>query len=220
MNTPLRIDVWSDIVCPYCYIGKRRLETALARFEHADQVQVHWHSFELDPAHPKGHRRPVQETLAKKIGAPMTQIREMTRQVTAMAAEEGLTYTLDRAVSVNTFDAHRLNQFASQHGLGDHMHERLMKAHLCEGEVLDDLDTLLRLGVETGLPEEETHQVLHSTRYTDEVKADLHQARQLGITGVPFFVLNNTHAVSGAQSTDTFLSALRQAQAHASTTTA
>lgn len=219
MSTTLRIDVWSDIVCPYCYIGKRRLETALAHFEHTDQVKVHWHSFELDPAHPKGHHRPVQETLAKKIGAPMAQIRKMTRQVTAMAAEEGLTYDLDRAVSVNTFDAHRLNQLASQHDLGGHMHERLMKAHLCEGEVLDDLDTLLRLGVEAGLPEEETRQVLHSTRYTDQVNTDLRQARQLGITGVPFFVLNNTHAVSGAQSTDTFLSALRQARTNASTTT-
>lgn len=210
MNTPLRIDVWSDIVCPYCYIGKRRLETALARSEHADQVKVHWHSFELDPSHPKGQRRPVQETLAEKIGAPVAQIREMTRQVTAMAAEEGLTYALDRAVSVNTFDAHRLNQFASQHGLGGHMHERLMKAHLCEGEVLDDLDTLLRLGVETGLPEEETRQVLHSTRYTDQVNADLHQARRLGITGVPFFVLNNTHAISGAQPLEVFTQALTQ----------
>ena len=211
MNTPIRIDVWSDVVCPWCYIGKRRLETALGTFEHADQVETHWHSFQLDPSHPKGHREPVYDTLAKKIGAPPTQVRAMTQQVTDLGAAEGLSYALDKAVSVNTFDAHRLTHLAVQHGIGAQMHDRLLKAHLVDGEVVDDVDTLVRLGVEVGVPEGEARQALQDTLYAAEVTADIAQARQFGITGVPFFVLNRTYGLAGAQSADTFLSALRQA---------
>jgi len=207
----LRIDVWSDVICPWCYIGKRRLETALGQFEHADEVELHWHSFQLDPSIPKGQREPVFAMLATKTGAPPAQVRAMTQQVTDLAAEEGLTYALDRAVSVNTLDAHRLNHLAAHHGLGGQMHERLLKAHLVEAEVLDDLDTLVRLGAEVGVPEDEARQVLQSTKYAGEVDADLQEARRLGANGVPFFVLNRTYGVSGAQSADTFLSALRQA---------
>jgi predicted DsbA family dithiol-disulfide isomerase len=213
MRTIMRIDVWSDVVCPWCYIGKRRLETALTRFEHADQVQVHWHSFQLDPSHPKGHREPVYDTLAKKIGAPPAQVRAMTQQVTDLAAAEGLAYALDRAVSVNTLDAHRLSHLAAQHGLGGQMHERLLKAHLIDGEVVDDLDTLVWLGAEVGVPEDEARQVLAGDKYIGDVEADIREAQRLGATGVPFFMLNRTYGVSGAQSADTFLSALRKAHA-------
>ncbi|MFD8867224.1 DsbA family oxidoreductase [Streptomyces sp. NPDC059590] len=209
----LRIDVWSDVVCPWCYIGKRRLESALDRFDHADQVEVHWHSFQLDPAHLKGHRRPVFETLAQKTGAPIAQVRAMVQQVTDLAAAEGLTYDLERAVSVNTIDAHRLSHLAAAHGLGDRMHERLLRAHLCEGEVVDDRDTLVRLGAEVGVPEDETRRVLDGDTYDDAVQADVREARRYGATGVPFFVLNRAYGVSGAQSVDTFLSALRTAHA-------
>ena len=211
MTAAIRIDVWSDVVCPWCYIGKRRLETALGTFEHADQVETHWHSFQLDPAHPKGRRVPVFETLAEKTGMPATQVRTMTRQVSDLAAAEGLSYALDKAVSVNTFDAHRLTHFADLHGLGGQMHERLLKAHLVDGELVDDLDTLVRLGAEIGLPEDEARQVLQGSEYTGEVSDDIAQARQFGITGVPFYVLNRTYGLAGAQSADTFLSALRQA---------
>ncbi|MGN9841348.1 DsbA family oxidoreductase [Nonomuraea sp. H19] len=207
----LRIDIWSDVVCPWCYIGKRRLETALGRFEHADEVEMHWHGFQFDPSHPKGHHEPVFDTLAKKIGAPHAQVRQMTQQVTDLAAAEGLAYALDRAVSVNTLDAHRLTHLAAQQGLGGEMHERLLKAHLVEGEVVDDLDTLVRLGGEVGVPEDEAGQVLRGTKYAGEVDADIREARRFGITGVPFFMLNRTYGVSGAQSADTFLTALRKA---------
>ena len=209
----LRIDVWSDVVCPWCYIGKRRLEAALDRFEHTGEVEVHWHSFQLDPSHPKGERRPVFETLEQKTGAPPAQVRAMTRQVTELAAAEGLSYDLERAVSVNTIDAHRLSHLAAAHGLGDQMHERLLRAHLCEGETVDDPDTLVRLGTEIGVPEDEIVRTLNSDAYADAVQADFDEARRYGATGVPFFVLNRTYGLSGAQPTETFLSALRTAYA-------
>ncbi|WP_410661422.1 DsbA family oxidoreductase [Amycolatopsis sp. lyj-112] len=207
------IDVWSDVVCPWCYIGKRRLETALGKFEHAADVELRWHSFQLDASHPQGHRAPVQEMLAKKIGAPPEQVRAMTRQVSELAAEEGLTYDLDNAVSVNTLDAHRLNHLAARHRLGDAMHERLLKAHLSDGELVDDLDTLVRLGAEVGVPEDEAREVLKGTEYAAEVDADFAEARRIGVNGVPFFVLNGKFGVSGAQSAVTFLSTLEKAYA-------
>uniref|UniRef100_A0AAU2AF76 DsbA family oxidoreductase n=1 Tax=Streptomyces sp. NBC_00093 TaxID=2975649 RepID=A0AAU2AF76_9ACTN len=212
-SNSLRIDIWSDVVCPWCYIGKRRLESALDRFEHADAVEIHWHSFQLDPAHPKGHRRPVFETLAQKVGAPIAQVRTMTRQITELAVAEGLTYDLERAVSVNTIDAHRLSHLAAAHGLGDRMHERLLRAHLCEGEIVDDPDTLVRLGVEVGVPEDEIRRTLAGDEYEDAVQADFAEARGYGATGVPFFVINRAYGLSGAQPVDTFLSALRTAHA-------
>jgi predicted DsbA family dithiol-disulfide isomerase len=215
VNKMMRIDVWSDVVCPWCYIGKRRLETALDQFEHADQVELHWHSFQLDPTHPKGLRQPVYDTLAAKYGAQPAEARAMTQHVTDLAVAEDLHYEFDRAVTVNTFDAHRLGHLAARHGLGDRMHERLLKAHLVDGEVVDDLDTLVRLGAEVGVPADEARTVLQGTQYADEVDGDIQQARRYGITGVPFFVLDGAYGVSGAQSADIFLSALRQAHAAA-----
>ncbi|TDC22432.1 DsbA family oxidoreductase [Streptomyces sp. 8K308] len=207
----LRVDVWSDVVCPWCFIGKRRLETALASFEHADEVEVRWHSFQLDPSHPVGVREPTFDMLAKKTGGTPAQVREMTQRVTDLAAAEGLTYHLDRAISVNTLDAHRLAHLGAAHGLGDRTHERLLAAHLGEGEVVDDHETLVRLGVEVGLPEGEIRETLAGDAYAAEVRADFAEARRLGITGVPFFVLDGRYGVSGAQPTETFASALRQA---------
>lgn len=211
VTATMRIDVWSDVICPWCYIGKRRLETALGRFRHDGPVEIHWHSFQLDPSHPQGHREPVHEMLAKKTGGSPTQVRAMTQQVTDLAAAEGLTYALDRAIAVNTRDAHRLAHLAGQHGLGDQMHERLLRAHLIEGEIVDDPDTLVRLAAEVGVPADEAEQVVRGTKFGGEVDADIRQARQIGISGVPFFMLNRAYGVSGAQSADAFLAALRRA---------
>ncbi|MGW2047749.1 DsbA family oxidoreductase [Streptomyces sp. NPDC001858] len=215
----LRIDIWSDVVCPWCYIGKRRLETALTRFEHGADVELRWHSFQLDPAHPKGDRRPVSETLAQKLGAPPAQVAAMARQITEVAVAEGLTFDLDRAVSANTIDAHRLGHLAAAHGLGDQMHERLLRAHLCEGAIVEDPDTLVRLGAEVGVPEDETRRMLAGDAYADAVQADIREARAFGVTGVPFFVIDRAYGLSGAQPADTFLSALRTAYAEAARTT-
>ncbi|GII42409.1 DSBA oxidoreductase [Planotetraspora phitsanulokensis] len=207
----VRVEVWSDVVCPWCYIGKRRLERALEGFEHAGEVEVEWRSFQLDPTHPKGVRQPVYEALAQKMGGSTAQIRAMTDRVKALAAEEGLEYDFEHSISVNTFDAHRLTHLAKAHGLGGETHERLMRAQLIEGETLDDVDTLVRLGAEVGVPADEARRVLEGDDYTREVEEDIREAQMLGATGVPFFVLNRMYGVSGAQPVELFLSALRTA---------
>ncbi|WP_245641029.1 DsbA family oxidoreductase [Streptomyces megasporus] len=213
-TSTVRIEIWSDVVCPWCYIGKRRLERALEDFEHADEVEVTWHSFQLDPSFPKGVRQPVPEMLAKKIGGSPEQVRAMNAQITEVAAREGLLYDLERSVMVNTVDAHRLTHLAKEHGLGDRAHERLLRAQLVEAQVLDDPDTLVRLGVEIGLDEDETRRVVTGDAYAREVEADIREARALGVGGVPFFALNRVFAISGAQPAETFLSGLRKAREH------
>ena len=206
----VQVEVWSDIVCPWCYIGKRRLETALGQFEHAGDVEIVWRSFQLDPSIPRGTAEPVHDALAKKFGGSREQVKAMTAQVGALAEAEGLHYDFEHAVSINTFDAHRLIHLAQAHGLGPQAHERLMRANLIEGATLDT-PTLVRLGAEIGVPGAEAQRVLDGDDYTAEVEADIRQARLYGATGVPFFVLNQAYGVSGAQSADVFLQALRTA---------
>jgi predicted DsbA family dithiol-disulfide isomerase len=201
----VKIEVWSDIVCPWCYIGKRRLESALAEFD--QPVDVEWRSFQLDPSFPRGKAVPVIEAIAEKFGG--SQVAGMFDHVTELAAVEGLKYDFDNGVMVNTFDAHRLAHHAKSQGLGPEMHERLMRAQLIEGETLNDVDTLVRLSEELGV--EGARAVLTTDRYTDDVEADIREARQLGATGVPFFVLDRRYGVSGAQPVEVFASALRQA---------
>lgn len=208
----VHVEVWSDIVCPWCYIGKRRLERALAGYEHADEVEIEWRSFQLDPSFPKGVRTPVYESLSAKMGGSITQIRAMTDRVKALAAEEGLAYDFDRSVMVNTIDAHRVIHLAKAHGKGTEAHERLMRAQLVEGETLDDTETLVRLAAEVGVPEQEARRVLAGDDYATDVEDDIREAAMLGATGVPFFVLNRTYGVSGAQPVETFLAALRTAR--------
>ena len=200
----MKVEIWSDIICPWCYIGKRRFETALADVE--APVEVEWRSFQLDPTYPRGKAVPVYDALTEKFGG---QVREMTERVTALAAVEGLHYDYDHAVMVNTFDAHRLTHLAKSQGLGGEMHERLMRAQLIEGETINDVDTLVRLAEEVGV--EGAHPVVTSDQYTDDVNADIREARLLGATGVPFFVLDRKYGVSGAQPAEVFEQALRQA---------
>ncbi|GAA2440301.1 DsbA family oxidoreductase [Streptomyces macrosporus] len=211
----VRVEIWSDVVCPWCYIGKRRLERALEEFEHADEVEITWRSFQLDPSFPKGVRQPVPEMLARKTGGSPEQVRAMNARVTELAAAEGLAYDLERSVMVNTVDAHRLTHLAKERGLGGQAHERLLRAQLVEARTLDDPDTLVRLGVEIGLDEEEVRGVVTGDAYAREVEADLRAARELGVTGVPFSVLNRAFAISGAQPVETFLTGLRKAREHA-----
>lgn len=204
----MKIEVWSDIVCPWCYIGKRRLETALAGFDH--EVEVEWKSFQLDPAYPRGKAVPIYDALAEKFGGGRDQVREMTARVTALAEVEGLHYDYDHGVMVNTFDAHRLAHHAKSQGLGPEMHERLMRAQLVEGETVNDVDTLVRLAEEVGV--EGARPVVTSEEYTADVEADIREARLLGATGVPFFVLDRKYGVSGAQPVEVFTQALRTAR--------
>ena len=207
----MRVEIWSDVVCPWCYIGKRRFEQALARFEHADDVEVVWRSFQLQPDQPKGVREPIAEHLAAKYGVSIERAQAMNDQVKAIAAEEGLVYDFDRYTVVNTFDAHRLTHLAKAQGLGTEMHERLLRAQLIEGEVLDDPATLVRLSADVGIPEADARQVLESDAYTAEVNVDIQEMQALGGSGVPFFVIDRRYGVSGAQPADFFLDALQTA---------
>ncbi|MEO3930401.1 DsbA family oxidoreductase [Micromonosporaceae bacterium B7E4] len=207
----MQLEVWSDIVCPWCYLGKRRLETALGQFEHADEVEVVWRSFQLDPSYPKGEPRPVPEALRSKLGASAAQVAAMQGHVTSLAAEDGLEYHLDQSIMANTFDAHRLTHLAREYGLGTELHERLMRANLIEAENVDDAETLVRLATEVGVPAEAARRVLAGDEYAADVEADIRQARAFGANGVPFFVLDRKYGISGAQPTEAFLSALRTA---------
>ena len=209
----MQVEIWSDFVCPWCYIGKRRFEKALAEFDHADEVEVVWHSFQLHPDHPKGVRAPLEQTLAAKIGGTIEQVRAMNDRVKFLAAAEGLDYDFDRYTFVNTFDAHRLAHLANAHGLGAVLHERFLRAQLIEGEVLDDADTLVRLADEVGVPEDEAQRVLVSDDYSVEVDEDTRELQALGGNGVPFFVFDRRYGISGAQPTEVFLQTFETAYA-------
>jgi len=208
------IEIWSDFVCPWCYIGKRRLEAALKQFEHADDVDIIWRSYQLDPSVAPGATGDMHEYLRRKFG-DAERVRAMTDHVTAVAAGDGLEYHLDRAKVANTFDAHRLAHLARRHGAGPALHERLMSAHLVEGENLGEHDTLVRLAGDVGVPADESRRVLASDEFADDVRAEIREAAQLGANGVPFFVLGRTHGVAGAQPVETFLGALREAYSRA-----
>ena len=207
----MQVEIWSDIVCPWCYIGKRRFEKALASFAHADEVEVTWRSFQLDPGFPAGESIPVYDALAAKMGAPREQVRAMTGQVTQVAAQEGLEYDFASGVMVNTFDAHRLVHLAQSKGLGDAAHEAFMDAQLVQAENLADPETLVKVAVGIGLDEAEAREVLAGDAFTAEVNADIDTARRLGATGVPFFVMDRAFGVSGAQPVEVFTSALEKA---------
>ncbi len=207
----MRVEIWSDVVCPWCYIGKRRFERALEGFDRAAEVEVEWRSFQLNPEQPRGVRQPIDEQLAGKLGGTVEQARALNARVTALAAAEGLEYHFERYQVVNTFDAHRMAHLARSQGLGDAIHERLLRAQLVEGEILDDLDTLVRLAVEIGVQEADARRVAGSDAFTDEVVADIRLAQEFGITGVPFFVLDRRYGVSGAQASEVFRQALETA---------
>jgi len=209
----MKIEIWSDVVCPWCYIGKRRFEAALAEFEHADDVEVLWRSFQLDPNAPDSRQltESPDELLAKKMGRPLEQVRAMQAQVTSIAASVGLQYRLDLTRPGNTFDAHRLLHLALEHGLQDPLKERFDAATFTEGLSVSDPDELTRLAVEVGLDEARVRQVLDSDEFADAVRADESQARAYGISGVPFFVIDGRYGVSGAQESAAILSVLRQA---------
>lgn len=207
----MRVEIWSDVVCPWCYIGKRRFETALRSFEHAGEVEVGWRSFMLNPSHPRGGQERSPQHLAAKYGVSLEEARAMNRRVTELAAGEGLHYDMDSYMVVNTIDAHRVAHLAKAHGLDDQINERLLKAQLVEGQDLEDPETLVRLASEVGVPAEEVRRVLASDEYVAEVTDDLWQARELGISGVPFFVIDRKYGMSGAQPAEVFLQALETA---------
>lgn len=208
---PMQVEIWSDVVCPWCYIGKRRFEAALANFKQRDQVEVVWKSFELDPHAPSTSEDTLNQMLARKYGMSEEKAAAANQRVTILAAQEGLDYHLDQAHPGNTFDAHRLIHFAASRGLQGEMKERLMHAYFSEGQPIGDRETLVKLGAEVGLDAEEARAVLAGNEYSDEVNADKREASLLGISGVPFFVIDEKYGISGAQPTELFQQALEQA---------
>jgi predicted DsbA family dithiol-disulfide isomerase len=207
---PMKVEVWSDIFCPFCYIGKRKFEQALEQFPQRDEVEVVWHSFQLNPEAPLEFEGDVNEMLANKYGMTRQRAQEMNDRVTHQAAEVGLVYKLDQAQLTNSFDAHRLSHLAAAHGKQDEAEEALFTAYFTEGRHLGRHETLAEIGSEIGLDAEDVAATLASDAYAREVNADIAQARSFGINGVPFFIFDRTYAVSGAQPSEVFLTALQR----------
>jgi predicted DsbA family dithiol-disulfide isomerase len=211
----MKVEIWSDVVCPWCYIGKRRFETALARFDHRADVEVHWRSFELDPDAPSVREGDSVQRLADKFGMTRAQALAANARLTGMADAEGLEFHLDTARSGNTFDAHRVLHLAAEKGIQDTVKERFMRGYFTEGEPVGDHETLTRLAVDAGLDETDVKTVLTSDQYATDVTGDEQQAAAYGISGVPFFVVDGRYGVSGAQSPEVLLQTLRTAYAEA-----
>jgi predicted DsbA family dithiol-disulfide isomerase len=209
----MHIEIWSDLMCPFCYIGKRNFEAALGQFEHRDEVNVTWRSFQLAPDLPHRVEGDVHDYLAAKYGGGRENAKAMNARVTETAAAAGLEYRLDSAVMGNTFDAHRLIHAAARHGLQDEAEERLFRAYFSEGRHLADHETLVELATDIGLDAAEVRAMLASDDHADAVRAEIAEAHALGINGVPAFVVDRRYAITGAQPPESILSALEQIRA-------
>ena len=207
----MHIEVWSDVVCPWCYIGKRRLEAAIRNFDHGDEIQVSWRSFELNPDSPQRDELPLEELLAEKYGMSLDEARAANERVSNLAAAEGLDYHLDRAHSANSFNAHRLIHLAATYGKQAAMKERLLRAHFTDGLAIGHTDVLVELGTELEIDSREIRKMVESDRFAGDVRSDEAMAQSYGISGVPFFVIEKRWGVSGAQPTELFLQAIGQA---------
>ena len=207
----MQIEIWSDVVCPFCYIGKRQLEAALAQLPGRDRVQVTWRSFQLGPDTKTDPSRNAIQNLAEKKGWTLEFTRQAVSDVSNRAQAVGLTFDYEQTKVANTFDAHRLVHYATSAGVGNEVAEALFRAYFVEGRNVGDHETLAQLGAAAGLPEDEVREVLRSGRFADEVRRDLQTAAQFGINSVPCFVLDRKYAVSGAQGSPVLLQALQQA---------
>lgn len=206
----MKIEVWSDVVCPFCYIGKKKFETALAEFEKRNNVEFVWKSFQLNPNVKTNLDISLYEHLAESKGISVEQAKGMGGHAAQVANAVGLTMNFDKSVVANSFNAHRLIHFAKANGLQHEMKERLFKAYFTEGKNIDDTETLITLATEIGLNAEEVKAVLESNKYADAVQFDVQESQQLGVQGVPFFVFDRKYAVSGAQDSSAFLETLKK----------
>lgn len=207
----MKIEIWSDVMCPFCYIGKKRFDTALEKFPHKDEVEVEWKSYQLNPHLTTQADKNINEYLAEHKGISIEEARSLNEHVTAMAAEVGLTYKMDQAVVANSFMAHRMTHFAKTKGKQSELEELLFKSYFTEGKNIDDIDTLLQLGEEIGLDKNELKSILESNQFAEDVQKDIYEAHQVGLKGVPFFVYNNQYGISGAQPKELFEQTLQQA---------
>ena len=209
-ETRLSVDIFSDIACPWCFIGKRRFEKAVEALPFGEKIDVKWHAFQLDPSLPDHYEGSELDYLVKAKGMPADQVAGMLEHVTGQAAAEGLKYDFDALRPANSFTALRLLALAKDRNLGDAMKEALLSAHFEKGLDTGDKETLQRIAEQVGLNAEETAEVLAGDKYAAEVRADGTRAREMGVSGVPFFVLDNKYGISGAQPSEVFEQALSQ----------
>ena len=206
----MKVEIWSDVMCPFCYIGKRRFEQALERFGHKDDIEVEWKSFQLDPGMQTMPGKSINQYLAERKGCTIEQAKQLNSQVIKMALNEGLIVDLYNSVVANSFDAHRFGHLAKQNGVGIEAAEALFKAYFTDGKNIANHEVLAQLGEEIGLDGVLIKRLLSGEAFKSNVAEDIHQAEEIGVHGVPFFVLNRQYAVSGAQNADVFLSALEK----------
>ncbi|MCF8422701.1 MAG: DsbA family oxidoreductase [Bacteroidia bacterium] len=207
----MNVEIWSDVMCPFCYIGKRKFEKALAQFPNKDKVNVIWKSFQLDPTTITDPTLNTIDNLAQKKGWSKEQADQTIAHVTGIAKQVGLDFHFEKAVVANSLDAHRLSHLAKKYGKQNELEEKLFSAYFIEGKNTADFNTLLQIATELGLDKTEVSALLKSNTYNNEVYHDIKQAQQIGVNSVPFFLLDNKYAVSGAQESDTFLGALTKA---------
>ncbi|MGF7032500.1 putative DsbA family dithiol-disulfide isomerase [Paenibacillus mucilaginosus] len=212
----MKVEIWSDFMCPFCYIGKRHFEEALEQFPHREQIDVIFRSFELDPQSERDVNFDVHDMLAIKYGMSREQAIANNQRVGASAQAAGLAFNFEGIVLTNTFDAHRLTHYAAEHGKGNELAERLFRAYFTDGKHLGDHEVLASLAAEVGLDAAAAAAVLRSGEFADHVRADEQEASQLGVRGVPFFVIDRKYAVSGAQPSSVFLDTLNKAWSEAS----
>lgn len=214
----MNVEIWSDVMCPFCYIGKRKFEKALEQFPHKNKINIIWKSFQLDSTTVTNPNLNAIDHLAEKKGWSKEQANETIAHITNIAKEVGLDFHFEKAVVANSFDAHRLSHLAKKYGKQNELEEKLFLAYFTEGKNTADHSILLQIAKEIGLDEKEASEVLNNTTYSNEVEQDIYEAQQVGVRGVPFFVIDRKYAVSGAQESDTFLGALTKAYEEANPT--
>lgn len=204
----MKVEIWSDVMCPFCYIGKRKFEMALNQFEGKENVQVVWKSFQLNPDLKTNPDKNINQYLAEIKGWTVEHAKQMNDHVTQIANEVGLKYNMDKAVVANSFDAHRFSHLAKKYNLQNEAEEQLFKAYFTDGKNTADFETLIQLGVEIGLDVGEIKQMLESDDYSEAVRMDIYEAQQIGVSGVPFFLFIDKYTITGAQDSSVFLQAL------------
>lgn len=206
----MQVEIWSDIMCPFCYIGKRKFEAALEQFQDKDNVEIIWKSFQLSPELKTQPDKSIHSFLSEHKGIPLEDAKRMNNRVSQMAKQVGLVYNFDKSVVANSFNAHRFSHFAKQYGKQGEAEEKLFYSYFTDGKNIDDYETLVQLGSEIGLDKDQLKNTLDSNAYADEVLNDIYEAHQVGVRGVPYFMFNNKFAVAGAQDIQVFSETLEK----------
>ncbi|WP_316830390.1 DsbA family oxidoreductase [Pedobacter aquatilis] len=206
----MKVEIWSDVMCPFCYIGKRHFEKAIEALPFKNEIDVEWKSYQLNPEYHNTNGETVYEYLSRSKGMPVEQAKQMTKQVADMAANAGLTIDFDKSIPANSFNAHRIIHLAAAHNLQDKAEEKFFEAHFVDGLNIEEEDALLKIAIEIGLDEDEARAVLDGDKFAEAVRYDVYESQNLGIRGVPYFVMDRKYGVSGAQPVQAFTDALTQ----------